>query len=240
MPRVKRFHLAQTLATEALGVATLAIAIAGQLPAQAVYGPPPPPPAPGGYTAVVTSVTVGPAGRQISVRVGVCLATLTIPPGTFKTPVQVTITAPTVQDIGDGGHPGFRAVCGVGILIQVNGKPYTGTFGHSLTLDISGVVIKPGARVAVWNGKRFVFVSAPVVTHTARISFTGSSEDFAVLVPGGGGRGRFGSSRGAVATGVHSSHGARTEVLTALFLAPFVTPAGIGVLAPEWLASISR
>ena len=235
MPRAMRSHLALKLATVALGAATL-VTCTGQLPALA-YGGPPPPPAPGGYTAVVTSVTVGPAGRQISVRVGVCLASLTIPPGTFKTSVQVTITAPTVQDIGDGGHPGFRAVCGIGVLIEVNGKPYTGTFGHSLTLDISGVVIKPGARVAVWNGKKFVFVSAPVVTHTARISFTGSDEDFAVLVPG---RGRFGASRGPVATTVQGSHGARTEVLTALFLAPFVTPAGIGVLAPEWLASISR
>lgn len=233
MPGAKRFHLAQTLATVALGAATLAIAYAGQLPALA-YGPPPPPPAPGGYTAVVTSVTAGPAGAQVGpVVVDGCHAILTIPPGTFKTPVQVSITAPTVQGVGDAGHPGYHAVCGVGVLIQVNGKPYTGTFGHRITLDISGFGISAGDRVAVWNGKQFVFVGAAEAGHTVRVSVTGPSEDFAVLAPGGGGG-------GGVAAAVRSSHGARTEVLTAMFLAPSVTPAGIGVLAPEWMTAISR
>jgi hypothetical protein len=232
MPRVKRFHLAQTLATVALGAATLAIAYAGQLPAQA-YGPPPPPPAPGGYTAVVTSVTIGPAGGVIGpVEIDGCRVSLTVPPGTFKTQVQISLTAPSVAGVGNGGHPGFRTVCGAGVLIQVNGKPYTGSFGHSLTLIISGFAIKPGDRVAVWNGKTFVFVSATVAGDAARISVTGSGEDFAVLAPGGGG--------GGTAAVVHSSHGSRQAVLTSLFLAPAGSyPAGIGVLAPEWLTAVS-
>ena len=86
MPRAKRFSLAQKLATVALGATTLAIAYAGQLPALA-YGPPPPPPvAPGGYQAVVTSTTVGPAGASIAVNIGACRATLTVPPGVVTTP----------------------------------------------------------------------------------------------------------------------------------------------------------
>ena len=140
MPRAKRFHLAQKLAIVALGAATLAIGT-GQLPALA-YGGPPPPPAPGGYTAVVTSQTIGPHGGVIGpVRVGKCSVALTVRPGTFKSNVQITLTAPTVQGIGDGGQPGYTAVCGVGVLIQINGKLYTGGFGHSLTLDISGFSI---------------------------------------------------------------------------------------------------
>ena len=238
MPRAKRFHLAQKLAVVALGAATLAIGT-GQLPALA-YGGPPPPPAPGGYTAVVTSQTVGPGGGVIGpVRVGPCSTALTVQPGTFKTQVQITLTAPTVQGIGDGGQPGYRAVCGVGVLIQINGKLYTGGFGRSLSLDISGFSIGHGARVAVWNGKEFVPVHAIVAGPTVRISFTGSNENFAVLMPAGGGRS--GSPRMGVTAVKHGTHMAGGVILTSLFLAPAgPSPAGIGVLAPEWLAGISH
>jgi hypothetical protein len=239
MPREKRSNLAQKLAIVALGAATLAIAYAGQLPALA-YGPPPPPPAPGGYQSVVASTTIGPAGGLVGpVEVDGCKVALRVPAGTFTTDVQVTITAPSVTGIGDGGHPGYHAVCGVGVGIAVNGKAYTGTYGHSLTLVISGFELRPGDRVAVWNGKTFVFVGATVQGYSAVISFKGSGEDFAVLAPGGDGGGR--SPRRGVNAAVRTSHGAREEVLTSLFLRPAgPSPAGIGVMAPEWLTIISR
>ena len=85
---------------------------------------------PGGYQAVVTSTTVGPAGASIAINIGACRATLTVPPGTFSTQVQLTITAPNVREIGNAGHPGYRAICGIGVGITVNGTIYTGTFGH--------------------------------------------------------------------------------------------------------------
>ena len=207
MPRAKRFHLAQKLAIVALGAAALAIGT-GQLPALA-YGGPPPPPAPGGYTVLVTSQTIGPDGGVIGpVRVDVCSVALTVPRGTFKSQVQITITAPTVQDIGDGGQPGYRAVCGVGVLIQVDGQPYTGGFGHELILDISGINITHNARVVVWNGTEFVHVAATIAGPTVRVRFSGSNEDFAVLVPGGGSQS--GSSRTEVATASRGNpHGRR-------------------------------
>ncbi len=125
--------------------------------------------------------------------------------------------------------------------ITVNGKQYTGTYGHSLTLVISGFQIRPGDRVAVFNGKTFVFTGATVQGYSAVISFKGSGEDFAVLAPGGGGgRGGGQSPRRGVNAAVRSGHGAREEVLTSLFLRPGQSPAGIGVLAPEWLTIISR
>jgi hypothetical protein len=240
MPRVQRFHLAQTLATVALGAATLAIAYAGQLPALA-YGPPPPPPAPGGFQSVVASTTIGPNGGLVGpVEVDGCKVSVSVPAGTFKTDVQVTITAPSVSGIGDGGHPGYHAVCGVGVSITVNGKAYAGTYGHSLVLTISGFV-RPGDRIAEFNGKTFVFVGAAVRGFSARISFEGSGEDFAVLAPGGGGGGVVGSPRRGVTAAVRTSHGAREEVLTSLFLRPAgSSPAGIGVLAPEWPPITSR
>ncbi len=238
MPRAQRFHLAQKLAMVALGAATLAIST-GQLPALA-YGPPPPPPTPGGYTAVVTSQPIGPDGGVIGpVGVGACSVALTVARGTFNSQVQITITAPTVQDIGDGGQPGYRAVCGVGVLIQVDGQPYTGGFGHPLTLDISGVSIRHNARVVVWNGEKFVPVNPIAAGPTLRVRFSGSGEDFAVLVPGGGGPS--GSSQTQVATASRGNRMAGSVILTSLFIAtPGLSPAGIGVLAPQWLAAISH
>jgi hypothetical protein len=239
MPRVKRFSLAQKLATVALGTATLAIAYAGQLPALAYGSPPPPPVAPGGYQAVVTSTTVGPAGASIAINIGACRATLTVPPGTFSTQVQLTITAPNVREIGDAGHPGYRAICGIGIAIAVNGTIYTGAFGHQLTVTITGFAIKHRDRVVLWNGTSFGFVPATVDAIGVHFSFTGSGEDFAVLAPRRGGQ--FVVPPGAVSAAVSSSHGTRDAVVTSLFLTPVgLSPAGIGVLAPEWLTIISR
>jgi hypothetical protein len=240
MPRAQRFHLAQTLATVALGAATLAIAYSGQLPALA-YGPPPPPPAPGGFQSVVASTTIGPAGGLVGpFEVDGCKVSVRVPAGTFTTDVQITITAPSVSGIGDGGHPGYRAVCGVGVGIAVNGQAYTGTYGHSLVLTISGFLVRPGDRVAVFNGKTFVFVGATVRGFSAQVSFRGSGEDFAVLAPGGGGGAGRSAGRGVTAA-VRTSHGAQEEGLSSLFLRPAAqSPAGIGVLAPEWLTVISH
>ena len=241
MPRANRSNLAQKLAVVALGAATLAIT-AGQLPAQAAYGPTIPlQPVPGGYTAVVASTTLGSAGGSMGpVAVDGCSAFLRVRPGTFTTPLQVTITAPSASGVGDAGHPGNRALCGVGVLVQVNGTVYTGNFSHSLTLAITGSGIKAGDRVAAWNGQAFVFAPATVAGHTARVRAVGSNDAFAVLAPGGG---RSESPPGLATVAARSSQGARAAeaVLASLFLAPAsFSPAGIGVLAPEWLAIINR
>ncbi len=239
MPGAKRLHLAQKLATVALGAAALAVVNPGVLPAQAAYVPPPTShPAPGGYKAVVTSQTVGPAGQVIRVTIDGLLVTLTIPKGTFSTPVQVTLFAPNVLGVGNS-DPGYRAVGGVGVLIEVNGKPYTGSFGHSLTLDISGGGITSRDHLAAWNGKAFVPVNAVVSGHTVHVTFRASEADFVVLAPGGGGGGRPGATRSRFAAATHGSR--EGFVLTSLFLAPAGgSPAGIGVLAPEWMAAHSR
>ena len=74
-----------------------------------------------------------------------------------------------------------------------------------------------------------------------QFSFTGSGEDFAVLAPRGAGGGESVVPPGAVNAAALSSQGAREAVLTSLFLTPAgLSPAGIGVLAPEWLTTISR
>jgi hypothetical protein len=236
MPGAKRFHLAQKLAIVAVGAATLAVVNPGLLPAQAAYVPPPTShPAPGGYQAVVTSMTVGPAGKQIGpVEIDGVEVTLTIPPGTFSTPVQVTLLAPDALGVGNSA-PGYRAVAGVGVLITVNGNPYTGPFGHSLTLDISGAQITSRDRLAAWNGTKFVIVSSTESGHTEQVSFKASAADFIVLAPSGGG------TTGATRFTFASRRGAGNVVLDSVFFTPAgLSPAGAGVLAPQWLAARSR
>ena len=171
MPGAKRFHLAQKLAIVALGAATLAVVNPGLLPAQAAYVPPPTShPAPGGYKAVVTSVTVGPAGEQIGpVEIDGVEVTLTIPPG----PSRPRSRSPSSRLTRWGGQqrprlPGRgRRRC----PDQVNGKPYTGPFGHSLTLTITGAAITSRDRLAAWNGKTFVFVGVHRGRHALQVSF---------------------------------------------------------------------
>src|ERR1039457_1388824 len=201
MQGAKRFHLAQKLAIVALGAATLAVVNPGLLPAQAAYVPPPTTkPAPGGYKAVVTSRTVTSKGTVIIARVDGLEVSLLIPPGTFTTPVQVILTAPDTLGVG-GTDRGYRAIGGDGVLIEVNGKPYTGTFAHSLTLTISGAGITSRDRLAAWNGKTFEFVGSSGAGDALQVSFKASAADFIVLAPTGGG-----TTRGRAAHFTAASH----------------------------------
>lgn len=240
MPRIKRSKLAYRLATVALGGATLAIAT-GQLPAQAAYGPPPPPPPPGGYHNVVTSQTCGPGGCVITARIDGLLVSVTVPAGDFPNSAQITLLAPSVHGIGRAGHLDYRAIGGVGILVQVNGTTYTGTFAKPFTVELSGRQIRPGDRAAVWNGTTFVFISSTETGDTEEFTYdSGAEQDFAVLAPLRGGRG---GQRGAPArtTGFSRRGQLSHLVLESMFLAPSDQyRAGSGVLSPEWLAARSH
>lgn len=242
MPRIKRYKLAYRLATVALGGATLAVAM-GQLPAQA-YGPPPPPPPPGGYHNVVTSQTCGPAGCVIIARIDGMLVSVTVPAGDFARPVRITLLAPNARGIGTGLHPCFRAVGGVGIVVQINGKTYTGKFAKPFTVQMSGRPIGPNNRVAVWNGKSFVFIPATVSRGSVSFRYNrGSEQDFAVLAPAGPGRcppagGPLGRGPGRTTRFSHQGQ-VSDMVLESTFFTVGPSPAGIGVLSP-WLLALSH
>jgi hypothetical protein len=164
-----------------------AVIIAGSLlmggpgTALAAYGPPPPPtgepPVPGGFTEVVTSQTVGEAGKLIThLNLDGLDGSLYIPPGDFTTEVQVTITEPLLKEsisttaysslrgecgtgagIGDAGFRGWCAIGGAGIIVQINGVDDTARFRKPmiLTFDwkprIDDIVVR-------WNGRHFVDV----------------------------------------------------------------------------------
>lgn len=235
MPRVMGFRVPRTLAAVVTGGAMLAIANLGQLPAQAEFSPPlPASPSPGGYVSVVTSQTVGPSGGVIgTVGVDGFRVRLSVPRGAFSTRVQVTIAAPNVLDIGSAGHPHYRAVGGVGVLLQVNGTIYTGRFSAPLTLTVSGRHIPVGSRVAVWTGRRFAFMRSRESHNREVIAFRrGAEQDFAVLAP-------LRVALESHATGLSRGRSpaamdAGEAVLTSVFLSPAgQSPRAIGVLAPR-------
>jgi hypothetical protein len=237
MPRIMRYKLASKLATVAVGGATLAVAM-GQLPAQA-YGPPPPPPPPGGYHNVVTSQTCGPKGCVIEARIDGLLVAVTVPAGDFAKPVQITLLAPNARGIGTGIRSCWRAVGGVGIVVQINGTTYTGIFAKPFTVELSGREIRPGDRVAVWNGTSFAFIPATETGDTEEFSYKGGAkQDFAVLAPSGPGSCQPGVTRATGATRFSHQGQLSDAVLESMFFAAAgQRPAAIGVLSPEWLAA---
>jgi hypothetical protein len=111
--------------------AILAAVLIGTSATALAYGPPPPPPPgpPGGYECIVTSETISPSGGIVGpLQVGTILVTLTIPPGAFSEPAQVTITEPYSLSGGcNGGFmPAFRhlrVVGGVGVLAEIGNSP---------------------------------------------------------------------------------------------------------------------
>ena len=169
------------------GAATLVLGAGGAL-ASSGYGPPAPaaPVVPGGYSTVVTSQTIGPAGGTVGpVSVDGITTTLTVPPGAFPVSVQITLTAPDLAAIGDAGVVCHWAVAGVGIQVQEHGSTYPGTFLKPLTLTASSSSITSSSVVVVWNGTAFVTESSATVTAgSATVTFD-SDPNFAVLAPTG-------------------------------------------------------
>lgn len=178
MPSTCRAAVGRRLAGAVVAAVSLLISWPGA--ALAAYGPPPvtgEPPVPGGFTEVVTSQTVGDAGKLIThLDLDGLDGSLYIPPGDFTTRVQVTVTEPLLKQsiattaysslrgecgtgagIGDAGFRGYCAVGGAGIIVQINGvedhyrfrKPMILTFDWKPR--ISDIVVR-------WNGRHFVDV----------------------------------------------------------------------------------
>ena len=152
--------------------------------AATAYGPPPPATSvpPGGFTAVITTVSVGPAGGTIGpVSVNGVDLTITVPRGAFPMVVQITVTAPDLSLITPPA--GIIVVAGAGIQVSLNGAPYPGTFLNAVTATFRSSKIMPSSDVVVWNGTSFVIDPASTTTAgRATVSFD-SDPDFAVESP---------------------------------------------------------
>jgi hypothetical protein len=133
------------------------------------YGPPPPPPpSVPGYTTVLTSVTVGPAGATIG-PVGCDGASfiLAIPPGAFPTNVQITLTCGNLPFLRPFAFTGFTLDTALGVTVQLHGAIYPGTFLKPLMLTADDTLFTPASVVGIWNGTAFILdtneTSAPGV-----------------------------------------------------------------------------
>jgi hypothetical protein len=245
MPQRGLYTLVRKLATVAIcGAAVLA---ANPGVALAYAGPPGPPPSglvPGGFSCVVTSRTVGPAGALIrSLTLHGLVASLRIRAGTFSVPVQLTITEPYGRGrncqggpgIGNAGFRGYRAVGGIGLLVQVGGQTYQGTFAKPLILRLTSALIRRSSLVAAWGGTRFVLGPNTVARPGSAVVRVAANGDFAVLT-------RDTKLLGPAATLAFRRASAATMAAMpgrglpaeAFLLAAGAPPPGLGVIAPRW------
>ncbi len=162
------------------------------------YGPLPPTAgtaALGGYSAVITSQTIAPAGGAIGpVNSAGVSVTLTIPAHAFPVPVQITLTAPGHTLAGDAGRAGDQAVAGVGIQVQKDGSAYSGTFRKPLTLTMRSSPITSSSVMVVWNGRAFVADTQATIKSSAAVVNFDTDPDFAVLTPAVAGTAIFGAT----------------------------------------------
>ena len=190
----------------------------------------------------MTSQTCDPAGCTITARIDGLLDAVVVP-------TQGFLHARPDHTLGAQCSEPWR--CGtLGLpvrwrhwdsLIQVNGRTFTGTFAKPITVELSGREIRPGDRVAVWNGTSFSFIGGTETAETEEFSYdSGAEQDFAVLAPlRGGGRGHRPGDLGGRTTGFSRTGYLGDVVLESVFFTPVNAPlTGIGVHSAEWFARI--
>jgi len=134
------------------------------------------PTAPGGFTSVVASQIVGSGGATVSGAVGSAEVSVDVPSGTFSTPVDVTLTAPS--DLS--AIP--NAIAAFAVSIASNGTPVSGTFSP-ITVTVKDSSIAVGDTVDYWNGTSFVpYSNASVSAGEVTITVT-SDPTFALMPP---------------------------------------------------------
>ena len=183
--RVTGIGLSVLALAGAVGVGGLAATAQASTTVVRAYGPPPPPPPSlPGFTTVITSVTIGPAGGTIGpVASDGAEFTLTIPAGAFPEDVQITLLAGDLALLGPHAFTGFTLVTAIGIEVELNGAAFPGTFLMPLTLTATDPALNASSVVGIWNGTAFINdtneTSAPgVVT----VSFD-SDPDFGFMSP---------------------------------------------------------
>ncbi len=165
--RLHRVAILKLFAMTMLGAivawGTAGVASAATAGRQSVPPPVASPLPPGGFSAVVTSQTIGPAVGTIGpVDVDGALVTVHIPAGAFPVDVQIVITAPDLAAVPPS--PGFMVVAGVGIGVSIDGVKYQGTFLKPITVDIATPKITASSVVGAWTGSAFVTDTSSTLT----------------------------------------------------------------------------
>lgn len=174
---IKLFVMAALGAAVALG--TAGVASASTASRQSVPPPVTTPLPPGGFSAVVTTQTIGPAGGTVGpVTVAGAGVTIHIPAGAFSSPMQVVITAADLAAVPPA--PGMMVVAGVGVGVDLNGAKFSGTFSKPITIDIASPKITASSEVGTWNGS--MFVTDPSSTVSAGMASISMGADAAFIV----------------------------------------------------------
>ena len=184
LPRVTKSKLfAITLLTAAAVGAPAGTALAATS-AGSQYGPPAviKPASEGGFTAVITTVTIPTTGGTVGpVAVAGAELTVSIPPNAFPQAVTITVTSPDLASIPP--MAGTTVTAGAGITVGLNGAPYPGTFLKPLTATFTSPNLTAASVATVWNGSSFVTdPSSTASAGTVTVTFD-SDPDFAVMNP---------------------------------------------------------
>jgi hypothetical protein len=163
-----------TRAGLAATICLVVLVIAG--PGGAAYGPeaPPGPPVPGGFSTVLASRTIGPAGSTLAARTGRTSIRLVVGRRTLKQRVQFTLTRPRLLQLKSATPKGTRIVTGFALLAnRLDGTPISGAFSKTnVHLIVSDTRISTKSTVLGWkpNLRRFARVDAKVSSHRASVA----------------------------------------------------------------------
>lgn len=166
----------------AVALGTAGVASAATANRQSVPPPVTTPLPPGGFSTVVTTQTITPAGGTVGpVTVAGAGVTVHIPAGAFPSDMQVVITAPDLAAVPPA--PGMMVVAGVGVGVDLNGSKYSGTFSTPITIDITSPKITASSEVGTWNGSAFVMDPSSTVTAGMASISMGADAAFIVQAP---------------------------------------------------------
>lgn len=167
----------------AVGLTAAARASTRSAAAVTEHGTPPPSGRPG-FTTVVTTSTVCPAGATLGpVRIDGVQTTLTVPPGAFAECVKIIIASGDKSLLAKAVFTGFHIVTAAGVQVLLNGAPFPGTFLEPLTLSWQSPVRTAGTAVTVWNGASLAVDPAGTASAGGESVTFDSDPDFALVSP---------------------------------------------------------
>jgi hypothetical protein len=115
--------------------------------------PPPPPPSLPGFTTVLSSKTIGPAGGTLGpATCDGATFTLPVPPGAFSTSVQITMFCGNLAVLAPAVFAGFTDEAALGVEVQLHGAAFPGAFLKPLTLTSTDAAYTAASVVGLWNG----------------------------------------------------------------------------------------
>lgn len=138
--------------------------------------------APGGYTSVVTTKTVGASGGTIDASVpssagGSMQVVIQAPPGGLPSGTELVVTSPNLSAIQPAqlGFTGYRPVVGFGIAALLPSGHPVGTFAKPVTVSTtySGPSLQGGRVLEITGPQTASIVASTITSRAARRNAAG-------------------------------------------------------------------